>query len=126
MFKLSLCSISYCEPGRRSFSIIFNTLVYVYFWLCMLLMFVESNSFFLFNAKINLGCIYKLLMFKLSFCCISGYNTSVCFVLCDVSLEKEASSVLRSCGWSGNVYSFMCSRKRVREAGNTPSGSDLK
>ncbi|XP_065861673.1 ubiquitin carboxyl-terminal hydrolase 25 [Euphorbia lathyris] len=35
-------------------------------------------------------------------------------------LEQEASSVLRSCGWSDNVYSFMHSRKRscARLAGN--------
>ncbi|KAL5736725.1 hypothetical protein ACOSP7_031179 [Xanthoceras sorbifolium] len=43
-------------------------------------------------------------------------------------LEKEAFSVLQSCGWSEKVYSFMCSRKRLctREALNTPSGMDLK
>ncbi|XP_059441483.1 ubiquitin carboxyl-terminal hydrolase 25 isoform X2 [Corylus avellana] len=37
-------------------------------------------------------------------------------------LEKEASSILRSCGWSDNVYSFMSSRKRLcREARNGSS-----
>ncbi|XP_031259916.1 ubiquitin carboxyl-terminal hydrolase 25 [Pistacia vera] len=43
-------------------------------------------------------------------------------------LEKEASLVLRSCGWSENVYSFMCSRKRLcaQEVGNAPSAVDLK
>ncbi|XP_044503933.1 ubiquitin carboxyl-terminal hydrolase 25-like [Mangifera indica] len=43
-------------------------------------------------------------------------------------LEKEASFVLRSCGWSENVYSFMSSRKRLcaQEAGNAPSGAGLK
>ncbi|KAL5565248.1 hypothetical protein UlMin_028412 [Ulmus minor] len=37
-------------------------------------------------------------------------------------LAKEASSVLRSCGWSEKVYSFMSSRKRSRtqEAGTAP------
>ncbi|XP_038690735.1 ubiquitin carboxyl-terminal hydrolase 25 isoform X2 [Tripterygium wilfordii] len=41
---------------------------------------------------------------------------------------KEASSVLRSCGWYDKVYSFMRSRKRLctQEAGNMPSGTDLK
>ncbi|XP_062090473.1 ubiquitin carboxyl-terminal hydrolase 25 [Humulus lupulus] len=36
-------------------------------------------------------------------------------------LAKEASSVLRSCGWSEKVYSFMSSGKRLRteEAGTT-------
>ncbi|KAM6584690.1 hypothetical protein CsatB_011692 [Cannabis sativa] len=38
-----------------------------------------------------------------------------------VVLAKEASSVLRSCGWSEKVYSFMSSEKRLRtkEAGTT-------
>ncbi|XP_044473498.1 ubiquitin carboxyl-terminal hydrolase 25-like isoform X2 [Mangifera indica] len=42
--------------------------------------------------------------------------------------KKEAASVLRTCGWSENVYSFMCSRKRLcaQEAGNAPSSVDLK
>ncbi|KAF3441127.1 hypothetical protein FNV43_RR15038 [Rhamnella rubrinervis] len=44
-------------------------------------------------------------------------------------LKKEASSVLRSCGWSDKVYSFMHSRKRLclQEAGWTPSnGNELR
>ncbi|XP_057949288.1 ubiquitin carboxyl-terminal hydrolase 25 [Malania oleifera] len=41
-------------------------------------------------------------------------------------LKKEASLVLRSCGWSDKVYSFMHSRKRfcAREAGMTKSICD--
>lgn len=40
------------------------------------------------------------------------------------SLEKEAFSVLRSCGWSDKVFSFMSSKKRLREeAGNGPSST---
>lgn len=41
-------------------------------------------------------------------------------------LAKEASSVLRSCGWSDKVYSFMSSEKRLRtqEAGTTPLTRD--
>ncbi|KAL0008915.1 hypothetical protein SO802_010417 [Lithocarpus litseifolius] len=40
------------------------------------------------------------------------------------SLEKEAFSVLRSCGWSDEVFSFMSSKKRLREeAGNGPSST---
>ncbi|XP_015581087.2 ubiquitin carboxyl-terminal hydrolase 25 isoform X1 [Ricinus communis] len=44
------------------------------------------------------------------------------------ALKQEASTVLRSCGWSSKVYSFMCSRKRLcaREPGNLPSDIDLK
>ncbi|XP_007022188.2 PREDICTED: ubiquitin carboxyl-terminal hydrolase 25 [Theobroma cacao] len=43
-------------------------------------------------------------------------------------LEKEASSVLRSCGWYDNVYSFMYSRKKLcaLEIGSTLSGKDLE
>lgn len=42
-------------------------------------------------------------------------------------LKKEASSVLRSCGWSDKVYTFMHSRKRIcQEAKNTSSISELK
>lgn len=43
-------------------------------------------------------------------------------------LKKEASSVLRSCGWSEKVLSFMRSRKRqcAHEAGITPCDIDLK
>ncbi|XP_024017932.1 ubiquitin carboxyl-terminal hydrolase 25 isoform X2 [Morus notabilis] len=41
-------------------------------------------------------------------------------------LAKEASSVLRSCGWSDKVYNFMGSGKRLRtqEAGTTPLTRD--
>ncbi|KAF2314479.1 hypothetical protein GH714_026834 [Hevea brasiliensis] len=43
-------------------------------------------------------------------------------------LKQEASSGLRSCGWSNKVYSFMCSRKRLcaREARNILSDIELK
>ncbi|GKV04155.1 hypothetical protein SLEP1_g16351 [Rubroshorea leprosula] len=43
-------------------------------------------------------------------------------------LRNKASSVLRSCGWIDEVYSFMRSRRRLcaGEGGNTESGSDLK
>ncbi|XP_022717448.1 ubiquitin carboxyl-terminal hydrolase 25-like isoform X2 [Durio zibethinus] len=42
-------------------------------------------------------------------------------------LKKEASSVLRSCGWYGDVYNFMYSRKQLclLETGSTLSGNDL-
>ncbi|KAL9432932.1 hypothetical protein AB3S75_027863 [Citrus x aurantiifolia] len=43
-------------------------------------------------------------------------------------LKKEASSVLRSCGWSEKVLSYMRSRKRqcAHEVGITPGDIDLK
>ncbi|XP_021595903.1 ubiquitin carboxyl-terminal hydrolase 25 isoform X2 [Manihot esculenta] len=43
-------------------------------------------------------------------------------------LKQEASSGLRSCGWSNKVYSFMCSRKRLceREERNTSGDIELK
>ncbi|MBA0764343.1 hypothetical protein Gotri_013699 [Gossypium trilobum] len=43
-------------------------------------------------------------------------------------LKKEASSVLRSCGWYYNVYSFMNLKKQsyALEIGNTLSGNDLE
>ncbi|GLU14663.1 hypothetical protein SLE2022_312220 [Rubroshorea leprosula] len=43
-------------------------------------------------------------------------------------LENEASSVLRSCGWTDEVYRFMHLRRRLcaGEAGISQSGSDLK
>ncbi|KAA3468404.1 ubiquitin carboxyl-terminal hydrolase 25-like [Gossypium australe] len=43
-------------------------------------------------------------------------------------LKKEASSVLRSCGWYYNVYNFMNLKKQsyALEIGNTLSGNDLE
>ncbi|XWS16803.1 hypothetical protein CRYUN_Cryun33cG0011600 [Craigia yunnanensis] len=43
-------------------------------------------------------------------------------------MKKEASSVLRSCGWYYNVYSFMNLRKQsfALEIGSTLSGNDLE
>ena len=45
-----------------------------------------------------------------------------------ISLEKEAISVLRSCGWADEVYSFMRSRKRlcVEQVGTTRNGDEAK
>ncbi|XVF79313.1 hypothetical protein PTKIN_Ptkin14bG0211400 [Pterospermum kingtungense] len=44
------------------------------------------------------------------------------------TLGKEASSVLRSCGWYHNVYGFMHLRKKLyaQEIGSTPTGNDLE
>ncbi|XP_023552154.1 ubiquitin carboxyl-terminal hydrolase 25-like isoform X1 [Cucurbita pepo subsp. pepo] len=44
------------------------------------------------------------------------------------NLKNETSSVLRSCGWSEEVFSCMRTRKRLclRETGRTPSRNDLK
>ncbi|KAJ6752023.1 hypothetical protein OIU85_002444 [Salix viminalis] len=43
-------------------------------------------------------------------------------------LKQEASSILGSCGLSDKVYNFMRARKRscIQEAGNKPSGTDIK
>ncbi|XWS10246.1 hypothetical protein CRYUN_Cryun39dG0058900 [Craigia yunnanensis] len=43
-------------------------------------------------------------------------------------LRKEASSVLRSCGWYYTVYNFMYMRKQLcaQEIGSTLSGNDLE
>ncbi|KAM1003945.1 hypothetical protein ACFX2C_004200 [Malus domestica] len=43
-------------------------------------------------------------------------------------LEKEASSVLRSCGWLDEVYSFMRSRKRLcsEQVETTPNYDEVK
>ncbi|XP_052206993.1 ubiquitin carboxyl-terminal hydrolase 25-like isoform X2 [Diospyros lotus] len=44
-------------------------------------------------------------------------------------LRKEASSFLQSCGWTREVFHFMCSRKKIccREAGDmTSNGDELK
>ncbi|KAG6600477.1 Ubiquitin carboxyl-terminal hydrolase 25, partial [Cucurbita argyrosperma subsp. sororia] len=43
-------------------------------------------------------------------------------------LKRETFSVLRTCGWSKEVFSCMRSRKRLclREMGSTPSSNDLK
>lgn len=43
-------------------------------------------------------------------------------------LEKEAYSVLTSCGWTDEVHSFMCLRRRLsaQEAGSIESGDDFK
>ncbi|MBA0752949.1 hypothetical protein Gogos_021156 [Gossypium gossypioides] len=43
-------------------------------------------------------------------------------------LKKEASSVLRSCGWYYNVYNFMNLKKQsyALEIGNTLNGNDLE
>ncbi|MED6169880.1 Ubiquitin carboxyl-terminal hydrolase 25 [Stylosanthes scabra] len=43
-------------------------------------------------------------------------------------IAKEAKSVLRSCGWTDNVFDFMRSRKRLRaqEAGHTTSADEIK
>ncbi|KAG6793804.1 hypothetical protein POTOM_003027 [Populus tomentosa] len=43
-------------------------------------------------------------------------------------LNQEASFILGSCGLSDKVYNFMRARKRscIQEAGNKPSGTDLK
>lgn len=43
------------------------------------------------------------------------------------SLKHKASSVLRSCGWTDKVYSFMCSRKRLCTGVQTlPNVKELK
>nr|GMC81367.1 ubiquitin carboxyl-terminal hydrolase 25 [Ipomoea batatas] len=39
-------------------------------------------------------------------------------------LMKEASSVLRSCGWTDNVYSLMRSKKRLCVRGDSNGTSD--
>lgn len=45
-----------------------------------------------------------------------------------ISLKKEALSVLRSCGWADEVYSFMRSRKRLcmEQVGTTRNGDEAK
>ncbi|XP_019193407.1 PREDICTED: ubiquitin carboxyl-terminal hydrolase 25 [Ipomoea nil] len=40
-------------------------------------------------------------------------------------LIKEASSVLRSCGWTDNVYALMRSKKRLRTQGDSNGTSDF-
>jgi hypothetical protein len=44
------------------------------------------------------------------------------------SLKQQASLILGSCGFFDKVYDFMRARKRlcVHEAGNKPSGTELK
>ncbi|VVA31924.1 Hypothetical predicted protein [Prunus dulcis] len=43
-------------------------------------------------------------------------------------LKKEASSVLRSCGWSDKVHSFMRSKKRLcaQQVGTDPNSDEVK
>ncbi|XP_018502668.2 ubiquitin carboxyl-terminal hydrolase 25 [Pyrus x bretschneideri] len=43
-------------------------------------------------------------------------------------LKKETSSVLRSCGWLDEVYSFMLSRKKLcsDQVGTTPNSNEVK
>lgn len=45
-----------------------------------------------------------------------------------ISLKKETSSVLRSCGWLDEVYSFMLSRKKLcsDQVGTTPNSNEVK
>ena len=52
-----------------------------------------------------------------------GFNVSLFVCL---SLGKEASSVLRSYGWTEEVDRYMCSRKKVysREAGEVESDNN--
>lgn len=45
-----------------------------------------------------------------------------------ISLKKEASSVLRSCGWSDKVHSFMRSKKRLcaQQVGTNLNSDEVK
>jgi hypothetical protein len=55
-------------------------------------------------------------------CYVVALTQFFTFFFFSLSLEKEASSILRSCGWYDNTYSFMSSRKSLcREARNGSS-----
>jgi len=58
----------------------------------------------------------------------TNFFVCLCAALFCLSLNQEASSILGSCGLSDKVYNFMRARKRscIQEAGNKPSGTDLK
>lgn len=53
-------------------------------------------------------------------------DTDAIFSKPSFSLEKEAKSVLRSCGWTGKVDEFMRVRKRLHEKEAGCLTSDVK
>ncbi|XP_022749360.1 ubiquitin carboxyl-terminal hydrolase 25-like [Durio zibethinus] len=80
------------------------------------------------NRKLKDSCDFSMPMGK--FCILLSQDAQSRAEVENVKemLKKEASSVLRSCGWYYNVYSFMNLRKQsyALEIGSTISGNDLE